>query len=471
MSGPTILVADDDPSVRLVISQTLAQEGYHVRSTNTASTLWKWIDNDEGDLLITDVYMPDESIFDRLPQIRQRRPELPIIVISGQSTVLTAAMASDHGVYDYLPKPFDIDELADAVQRALEKKKSKRIEPAQRRAEKDEALPLIGRSVAMQNVYRVIARVMNTDLTVLIEGESGTGKDLCAQAIHDLGKQKGAPFVAVSLAALQKEQVEADLFGVTRDGYTSEGRVGEANGGTLYLDEVGDMPLEAQTRLLRFLQDGQYSPFGGGEMRQSNARILASTKHDLRALVEQGLFREDLYYRLNVVSLSLPPLRERKEDIPELASAFLVRTRNEGLPEKQLDKSAYDLLSAYDWPGNIRELENLIRRVAALSPEPVISAREIEREMASFSKKPKDSSGFEEEFEVLLSKYFIPQFGMSDTENGDVYSTVVEQVERPLIKLALSATGGNKVKAAAILGLNRNTLRSKINSLGLADKE
>lgn len=472
MSGPTILVADDDSSVRLVISQTLAQEGYHVRSTNTASTLWKWIEAGEGDLLITDVYMPDESIFDIMPQIRQERPELPIIVISGQSTVLTATMASDHGVYDYMPKPFDIDALANSVKRALQKRSIKGIEPASRKAEKDEALPLIGRSVPMQNVYRVIARVMNTDLTVLIEGESGTGKDLCASAVHDLGKRKNGPFVAVSLAALQKEQVEADLFGVATDSEASSvGRVGEANGGTLYLDEVGDMPLEAQTRLLRFLQDGQYSSQGGGPVKQSDARIIASTKHDLRTLVEQGLFREDLYYRLNVVSLSLPPLRERKEDILELAGAFLVRAKREGLPEKQLDKSAYDLLSAYDWPGNVRELENLIRRLAALSPEPVISAREIEREMQSGSKPEKETNAFESEVEALLSRHFMARMSIANEADGTIYPNVIEQVERPLLKLALAATNGNKVKAASLLGLNRNTLRSKINSLGLSDED
>ncbi|ACT59350.1 sigma 54-interacting transcriptional regulator [Hirschia baltica] len=472
MSGPTVLVADDDSSVRLVVSQTLAQEGYHVRSTNTASTLWKWIEAGEGDLLITDVYMPDESIFDIMPKIRQERPELPIIVISGQSTVLTATMASDHGVYDYMPKPFDIDVLADSVKRALQKRSLKGIEPASRKAEKDEALPLIGRSTPMQNVYRVIARVMNTDLTVLIEGESGTGKDLCASAIHDLGKRKSGPFVAVSLAALQKEQVEADLFGVNIDGEASSpGRVGEANGGTLYLDEVGDMPLEAQTRLLRFLQDGQYSSHGGGPVRQSDARIIASTKHDLRNLVEQGLFREDLYYRLNVVSLSLPPLRERKEDILELAAAFLVRAKREGLPEKQLDKSAYDLLSAYDWPGNVRELENLIRRLAALSPEPVISAREIEREMRSGTKPETKTDAFEAEVEALLSRHFMARLSIANESEGTIYQNVIEQVERPLLKLALAATNGNKVRAASLLGLNRNTLRSKINSLEISDEE
>jgi two-component system nitrogen regulation response regulator GlnG len=466
MSGPTILVADDDASVRLVISQTLAQEGYHVRSTNTMSALWRWIQAGEGDLLITDVYMPDESIFDLLPQIRRVRPELPVIVISGQSTVLTAAMASDHGAYDYLPKPFDIDRLAEIVRRALQKKPTRSLDTAGRRAEKDESLPLIGRSKPMQSVYRIIARIMNNDLTVLIEGESGTGKDLAARAIHDLGKRKNGPFVVVTLAALQRDQIEAELFGTPRtDGGRRQGKVHDANGGTLFLDEVGDMPLEAQTRLVRFLQDGRFAQQG----EALDVRIIASTKYDLRSLVDQGLFREDLYYRLNVVSLGLPPLRERKEDIPDLAAAFLVRAKKEGLPEKQLDKSAYDLLVSYDWPGNVRELENVIRRLSALSPEPVISAREVERELRSSTKAPSELA-FEGEVEALLSRYFLSALNAdpdTDPEAGQVYQAVIDQVERPLIRLALGATNGNKVRAAALLGLNRNTLRSKINSLGV----
>lgn len=466
MSGPTILVADDDASVRLVISQTLAQEGYHVRSTNTMSALWRWIQAGEGDLLITDVYMPDESIFDMLPQIRRARPDLPVIVISAQSTVLTATMASDHGAYDYLPKPFDIDKLAETVRRALQKKPVRAMETGGRRAEKDETLPLIGRSKPMQSVYRIIARVMNNDLTVLIEGESGTGKDLAARAIHQLGKRKSGPFVAVSLAALQRDQVEDELFGAKDGNGRRHGKVRDADGGTLFLDEVGDMPLEAQTRLVRFLQDGRFATSGD----DLDVRIVASTNHDLRALVDQGLFREDLYYRLNVVALQLPPLRDRKEDIPDLASAFLVRAKKEGLPEKQLDRSAYDLLVAYDWPGNVRELENVIRRLSALSPEPIISAREVERELRSSARPVAGEREFESEIEALLSRHFIAALSADpdkDPDAGQIYQTVIEQVERPLIRLALATTNGNKVRAAALLGLNRNTLRSKINGLGV----
>jgi two-component system nitrogen regulation response regulator GlnG len=432
------------------------------------SALWRWIQAGEGDLLITDVYMPDETIFDLLPQIRRERPDLPVIVISAQSTVLTAAQASDHGAYDYLPKPFDIDRLAETVRRALQKKPARGQEPAGRRAERDEGLPLIGRSMPMQSVYRVISRVMNNDLTVLVQGESGTGKDLAARAIHDLGRRKKEPFVAVRLAALERAQIEDELFGISRaqDGQR-RGKVQEADGGTLFLDEVGDLPLEAQTRLIRFLQDGRSSTTG----ENIDLRIIAATKHDLRMLVDQGLFREDLYYRLNVVALQIPPLRERREDIPDLASAFLVRARKEGLPEKQLDRSAFDLLVAHDWPGNVRELENVIRRLTALSPEPVITAREVERELRSAAPRASIERDFESEIEALLSRHYMAHFSVApeaEGEGGEIYQSVIEKVERPLIRLALAATNGNKVRAAALLGLNRNTLRSKIQGLGIA---
>jgi two-component system, NtrC family, nitrogen regulation response regulator GlnG len=466
MTTATILVADDDAGVRLVISQTLAQEGYHVRSTNTVSALWKWIQAGEGDLLITDVYMPDESIFDVLPRIRRERPDLPVIVISAQSTVLTAAQASEHGAYDYLPKPFDIDRLAETVRRAVARKPARPPEIGKRRAERDEVLPLIGRSAPMQAVYRVISRVMNNDLTVLIQGESGSGKDLAARAIHKLGRRRNGPFVAVGLAAMERDQIEVELFGGRGERSASRSAVRDASGGTLFLDEVGDLPPEAQIRLVRFLQDERIS----GETESPDIRIVAATKHDLRALVDQGLFREDLFYRLNVVTLVLPPLRERKEDIADLASAFLIRARKEGLPEKQLDRSAIDLMVAYDWPGNVRELENVIRRLSALSPETIISAREVERELRTTPVRKEPERSFEGEVEALLARHFPLALDAARNEDGavgEVYQNVMDQVERPLIRLALSATGGNKVKAAALLGVNRNTLRAKITGLGI----
>ena len=327
-------------------------------------------------------------------------------------------MASDHGAYDYLPKPFDIDKLAETVRRALQKKPNAWTGDSQAAARRsDETLPLIGRSKSMQSVYRVIARVMNNDLTVLIEGESGTGKDLAARAIHQLGKRKSGPFVAVSLAALQRDQVEEELFGAGRDdnrpaarkGSRSRWRHAVPGRSRRHAARSADAPcsLPAGRSLCDRLGD------------DLDVRIIASTKHDLRSLVDQGLFREDLYYRLNVVALQLPPLRERKEDIPDLASAFLVRAKKEGLPEKQLDKSAYDLLVAYDWPGNVRELENVIRRLSALSPEPVISAREVERELRSTRARWPGEREFEAEIEALLSRHFISALSADPDKDPD----------------------------------------------------
>ena len=402
-------------------------------------------------------------------QEKKETRAIPFIFLTAKADEQSRLKGRRTGVDDYITKPFDIDRLSDTVRRALQKRPQRGVDVGGKKAERDEALPLIGRSQPMQSVYRVISRVMNNDLTVLIEGESGTGKDLAARAIHQLGRRKKGPFVAVSLAALERDQIERELFGAFGDDGAS-GRVLEADSGTLFLDEVGDMPIEAQTRLIRFLQDGRFVSSGD----TLDVRIIASTKHDLRSLVDQGLFREDLYYRLNVVALTLPPLRDRKEDIPDLAGAFLVRAKKEGLPEKQLDKSAYDLLVAYDWPGNVRELENVIRRLSALSPEPVISAREVERELRASTTRDSDDRDFESEIENLLSRYFVADLNEGanrEGEGGHIYQSVIEQVERPLIRLALAATNGNKVRAAALLGLNRNTLRSKINSLGVQAAE
>lgn len=455
MSGPTILVADDDASVRLVISQTLAQEGYHVRATNTMSALWRWIQAGEGDLLITDVYMPDESIFDLLPQIRRTRPELPIIVISAQSTVLTAAMASDHGAYDYLPKPFDIDKLAETVRRALQKKPSRGQETTGRRAEKDEALPLIGRSKPMQSVYRVIARVMNNDLTVLIEGESGTGKERVARALHEFSRRSNSPFATISLAGAGGSRLETELFG-------ANGKLAEAQGGTLFLEDVDDLPTEAQTRLVGLLQSVDPSV-------RPNVRLIAAAQRSLGALVRSGAFRQDLFYRLNVVTIPLPPLRERLDDIGDLARAFLVRARREGLPEKTLDASGIERLKAHDWPGNVRELENLLKRVLALSPVMVISAREIERELGATRATMGVPAEEPDTFEDVVARRLTSIFAAAGPElpPAGLYDRLLAEVERPLIQHALQATKGNQIRAAAVLGINRNTLRKKIQTLGI----
>ena len=301
---------------------------------------------------------------------------------------MTAIRANERGAYEYLPKPFDLDEFTNTVKRALAAPGAA-AEAAGNEAASEDSLPLVGRSPAMQEVYRVVARLMATDLTVLITGESGTGKELVARALHDFGKRRERPFVAINMAAIPRELIESELFGHERGAFTgaaarAAGRFEQANGGTLFLDEIGDMPIEAQTRLLRVLQQGEYTTVGGRRPIRADVRIVAATHRDLTASIEQGRFREDLYYRLNVVPLRLPPLRERLEDLPLLAHHFLDRVQSEGLPAKTIDADGMERLKAHGWPGNVRELENLVRRLAALYSEdtigkPLSTARSVAR--------------------------------------------------------------------------------------------
>jgi len=474
MPDGTILIADDDAAIRTVLNQALGRAGYAVRTTGTAAGLWRWVSAGEGSLVITDVVLPDESGFDLIPRIKRARPDLPIVVMSAQNTILTAITAAESGAFEYLPKPFDLRELTAVVQRALQAPRATR-EPAVQADQAEDRLPLIGRSAAMQEIYRVIARLTQTDLTVMIMGESGTGKELVARALHDYGKRRHGSFVAVNMAAIPKELVESELFGHERGAFTGAtnrgiGRFEQAEGGTLFLDEIGDMPLEAQTRLLRVLQQGEYTTVGGRVPIRTDVRIIAATNRDLRQLIQQGLFREDLYYRLNVVPLRLPPLRERAEDIPDLVRHFLRRAEGEGLPAKSLDREALDLLKRYRWPGNVRELENLIRRLAVLHSGDSISAATITAELKE-PQKPHEVGADGERatlasmIEQHLSRYFQEQ-GERLPPPG-LYDRVLAEMERPLLTICLAATRGNQIRAAHVLGLNRNTLRKKIRDLGL----
>ena len=459
-----ILIADDDSSIRLVLSQAFTRLGFQVRATGNAATLLKWVSDGEGDLVVTDVMMPDENVFDVLPRIRKERPKLPIIVMSAQNTLLTAVNAADAGAFEYISKPFDLDDMIGAAKRALSRPADSEASKAQARALRDERLPLIGRSPPMQEVYRTIARLVGADLTVLILGESGAGKELVARALHDLGRRRDGKFAVINLAAVPRERVEAELFGKGEGDY---GKMVEADGGTLFLDEIGDMPLDAQTRLLRVI-DGTEPVINPKTGRRPNVRIIAATNRNLRGLIAQGLFREDLFFRLNVAPVRLPPLRDRTEDIPDLARAFLLRANREGLPSKTIDQSALDRLKTHSWPGNVRELENLIRRVCALYGEDLITARIIERELQEPAViQPGDEGPVT--LSTLVERHLTSYF--ADQPDGvppvGLYDRVLEEVERPLIHLALSATRGNQVRAAEILGLNRNTLRKKIQDLGV----
>ncbi len=338
----------------------------------------------------------------------------------------------------------------------------------------DEQLPFIGRSPAMQEIYRVIVRLTATDLTALIIGESGTGKELVARALHKYSKRRERPFVAINMAAIPRELIESELFGHEKGAFTGAnarhaGRFEQADRGTLFLDEIGDMPLEAQTRLLRVLQQGEYTPVGGRTPVRADVRIIAATRRNLRQLVKQGLFREDLFYRINVVPIRLPPLRDRREDLPVLVQHFLATTRAEGLPAKIIDADGMERIAAYHWPGNVRELENLVRRLAVLYSEEVIGADIIDAELAESTSPPHpaaaEGEGLGGAVEHHLQQYFAAH--KDGLPTAGLYGRVLREVERPLIALTLAATRGNQLKAARVLGLNRNTLRKKLRELDI----
>jgi len=464
----TILLADDDAAIRMVLNQALTRAGYEVRPTGNLSTMWNWVSRGEGDLLITDVAMPDGNAFDIMPKIKKLRPDLPIVVMSAQNTFMTAIRANEVGAYEYLPKPFDITEVLSVVSRALAD--AKKPTAGERRAEEPgESMPLVGRSTAMQDIYRALARLMQTDLTVMITGESGTGKELVARALHDFGKRRNGPFVAINMAAIPRDLIEAELFGHEKGAFTgatarSSGRFEQAEGGTLFLDEIGDMPMDAQTRLLRVLQEGEYTMVGGRTPIKSNVRIVAATHRDLSQMIRQGLFREDLYYRLNVVPIRLPPLRERVDDIGDLVMHFLRAAQREGEPLKNISPDAIRLMQAYSWPGNVRELENLVRRLSALYADENISLEIVRSELNISDRQPMAANGGPVDVSTAVETHVAQVLREHEPKlpPPGLYQRVLDKVEAPLIAMALNACGGNQIKAAELLGLNRNTLRKKI---------
>ncbi|MFZ9013899.1 MAG: nitrogen regulation protein NR(I) [Alphaproteobacteria bacterium] len=476
MSKGVILLADDDRSIRTVLTHAFMRAGFEVKATGNASTLWRWVSEGLGNIVVTDVVMPDENGLDLLPKIRRARPELRVIVISGQNTLMTAIRATERGAFEYFPKPFDIRELVNVAERAIQEPAN--VTQPERSDNEEDRLPLKGRSAAMQDVYRMLARLMGTDLTVLITGESGVGKELAARVLHDFGPRKRSPFVAINMAAIPRELIESELFGHERGAFTgatarSAGRFEQAEGGTLFLDEIGDMPHEAQTRLLRVLQQGEYVPVGGASPIKANVRIVSATHRDLRESVRQGEFREDLFYRLNVVPLRLPALRERVEDIPELVNHFLQKSEGEGLPRRLMSNGAMEALRKHNWPGNVRELENLIRRLIVMTADETISADSVLEILSEYSQgtEQKDavdqniSGSLDQLMDRFMERYF-QELGQ-DLPSAGLYTRIIEQIEIPLLTHMLSAVNGNQVKAAEILGINRNTLRKKIKTLGL----
>jgi len=483
----TVLIADDDKSIRLVLERALSDEGYHTKVTDNAATLWQWVEQGEGDLVITDVRMPGQSGLDLLPKIKVLRPELEVVVISAQNTFMTAVLAAERGALEYLPKPFDLDELLSVVGKSFQRYQTL-VSDQDNNIVDDEAVcnlryPVVGRSQAMQDIYRTIARLMHSDLTVLITGESGTGKEVIARALHNYSSlSKEGVFVAVNMAAIPKELIESELFGHEKGAFTGAdhktiGRFEEANGGTLFLDEIGDMPYETQTRLLRVLQEGEYYRVGGQHAKKIKVRILAATHQDLPALIKSGKFRDDLYYRLNVIPLCLPALRERCEDVEVFVQHFLQKKSKSGVA---FTPQAIAVMEGYSWPGNIRELENFVYRLVALNASNMVfddkmvsqalypQSQDEWSKVTSQSKQAK-TGGISTLVEKQLNEYFAV-YG-DDLPPIGLYDRILPEVEKPLIQRTLKATSGNQIKAAEVLGINRNTLRKKISLLKINVKE
>ena len=446
----TVLVADDDRTIRTVLTQALTRAGCKVHATSSLVTLMRWVEEGKGDLVISDVVMPDGNGIEALPKIAAERPGLPVIVISAQNTIMTAIQAAEAEAYDYLPKPFDLPDLMKRAARALSQKRAPQptTEEAATPREAADDLPLVGRTAAMQQLYRLVARVMNADLPVLIVGESGTGKSLVARAIHDFSDRRTMPFVIAQAA---------DLQGI--DGPSA--LIARARGGTLLFDEIGDFDAEAQGRIVRMMD----------ALPANGPRVLATSQRDLAVAMEKGRFRRDLFYRLGGVTLEVPSLRERVEDIPLLAEHFLARAEQAGAPARRLSAEAQELVRAHRWPGNVRQLENTLRRLVVTALEPEITKAEVATALGAQSSEPPQTGATEEGERLSASiarhlKRYFDLHGDSLPPTG-LYERILREMEIPLIEIALDATGGNQAKCAELLGINRNTLRKKITDLDI----
>ena len=459
----SILLVEDDASIAKVITAALEAEGFAVTRCDSVAERDRLLAANRYAALVTDVVLTDGDGIATLGPVREQWPDLPVIVLSAQNTLDTAVRASDTGAYEYFPKPFDIDELARTVRAAAATGSA----PADAATGEPEGLPLVGRSPPMQAVYRLITRVLRNDLSVLILGESGTGKELVAQAIHQLGHRRAGPFVAVNTAAIPAELIESELFGHEKGAFTGAvarhiGKFEAASGGTLFLDEIGDMPMQAQTRLLRALQSGRILRVGGREEIAVDVRIVAATNKDPGPLIAAGQFREDLFYRLNVVPIHLPALRERVDDIEALARHFLAQAAAEGLPRRQLTADAFDLLRRQPWRGNVRELRNLLFRLALLAREEMVDAASLEPLLAQAAQG--ESEG---EAAASMEAAVRGWLAAARPADGEVYDAALAEFERPLFAAVLAQTGGNQLRAARVLGINRNTLRKRLTQLGL----
>jgi two-component system, NtrC family, nitrogen regulation response regulator GlnG len=464
-----VLVADDEPSIRWLLERLLRQAGHAVTVVEDGETALARATEEAFDLAFLDVRMPGLDGLEVLSRLRAEAPETAVIVMTAHGSVRSAVEAMQRGAYDYLTKPFDNDEVRLVVDRALGARALARevVELRTGRDEMWEFGALVGKSPKMQEVYKTIGRIAATDVTVLLRGESGTGKEVVARVLHHYSRRAGRPFVAVSCAAIPATLLETELFGHERGAFTDahQRRVGRfelAQGGTIYLDEVGDLGAELQPKLLRVLQEREVERVGGGEPIRVDVRVVAATNRDLEALIREGRFREDLYYRLNVVSLTLPPLRERPEDIPFLVDHFLVKYASE-LGERQVSAEALLRLTGYGWPGNVRELENVVQHAMVMAAGGVIVPEHLPIAAGSPA-APIPEGTLAELVEQKLQECVR---GLGGRESANLHELVLGLVERPLLQAVLRETGGNQLRAAALLGINRNTLRKKLRALGL----
>jgi two-component system nitrogen regulation response regulator GlnG len=462
MNGKILLVEDDN-AIATVIMAALKDEQISVHHCTKISERDRLLGEQSFDAMLTDVILEDGDGISSLGAAKACDAQMPIIVLSAQNTLDTAVRASETHAFEYFPKPFDLDELVRATKQAIGKRRAERGDTPEL---DDSGLPLVGRSRAMQDVYRMIARVLRNDLTVLVTGESGTGKELVAEAIHQLGSRKSGPLVAVNTAAIPSDLIESELFGHEKGAFTGAisqaiGKFEQANGGTLFLDEIGDMPADAQTRLLRTLQSGKIRRVGGRQEIAVDVRIIAATNKDLGSMIKAGTFREDLFYRLNVVPIELPPLRDRKDDIEELSLHFLAMAAEDGLPRRNLTKDAIEALAKRSWPGNVRELRNVIYRLSLISRDDEINAGTV-RNIIGDEGKP-DNQTDEEGFYRALDQWL----AINPAGKGVLYKQALAAFERPLFEHALAETSGNQLRAAELLGINRNTLRKRLAELSI----
>ena len=453
----TILVADDDRTIRAVLTQALTRAGCKVRATGSIETLWRWIDEGDGDVVISDVNLPDGDGLEMLPAIKRKRKDLPVIIISAQNTVITAIKASELGAYDYLPKPFDLKKLLSKVNKALSNQgTNNNIIPQD--GVIDPELPLIGSSPLMQDVYRFLARVLHTDLSTIITGESGTGKDLLAHTMHDLGPRAPLDFVRINISSSNIDKIEGTLIGGKEDLNISPA----SKGSTIYFDEISEMSDETQLQLLDLLRSD--------EVISKNYRFISSSRLPLQNLISQGIIREDLFYRLNVVNINLPPLRDRVGDIPDLTKHFLQQSVLSGMAKKVISTKAIQLLQNAPWTGNIRELENFINSLVVLISDEEITPNHIEENLnlipsVNSNELDSDNGKLSSSVEKHIKRYF--DLHGENLPPPGLYNRILKEIELPLIALSLSATRGNQIKTSELLGINRNTLRKKIKDLDI----